>query len=54
MDTLRKERNKSSRGTKCWTVFHGLAVIAEELTESEADAFIESRRKQIVDLGVVR
>lgn len=54
MDTLRKERNKHSRGAKCWTVFHGIVVIAEELTESEADALIESRRRALVDLGVVR
>lgn len=54
MDTLRKERNKASRGAKCWTVFHGMVVIAEELTESEADALIEQRRKSIVDMGVVR
>ena len=53
MDTLRKERNKFSRGVRCWTVFHGIAVIAEELTESEADALIELRRKSIVDLGVI-
>lgn len=54
MDSLRKERNKHSRGVRCWTVFHGIVVIAEELTESEADALIERRRKAIVDLGVVR
>ena len=54
MDTLRKERNKASRAAKCWTVFHGMVVIAEGLTESEADALIERRRKEIVDLGIVR
>lgn len=53
MDTLRKERNKFSRSARCWTVFHGTVVIAEELTESEADALVERRRKEIVDLGVV-
>jgi hypothetical protein len=51
MDTLRKERNKHSRSASCWTVFHGMVVIAEELTESEADAFIELRRKSIVNLN---
>lgn len=54
MDNLRKERNKHSRGAKCWTVFHGMVVIAEELTEAEADALIEQRRKSIVDLRDAR
>jgi hypothetical protein len=50
MDTLRKERNKFSHGTNCWTVFHGMVVIAEELTESEADALIAQRRENTVNL----
>lgn len=54
MDNLRKERNMHSRGAKCWTVFHGNVVIAEELTEAEADALIKQRRKSIVDLRDAR
>jgi hypothetical protein len=46
MDKLRKEKNKASRGTNCWTVFDGMVTKGEGLTESEADALIARCRAE--------
>ncbi|HBO5502825.1 hypothetical protein [Pseudomonas aeruginosa] len=51
MSNIRKERNKASKDAKCWTVLHGMFVVAEGLTEAEADALVASREATVVDLG---
>lgn len=54
MNSIRKERNKYAKGANCWTVFHGMVVIAEGLTEQEADALIKSREAATINLGVIK
>lgn len=54
MSNIRKERNKYAKGANCWTVMHGMVVVAEGLTEAEADALVKSRQQAQVQLGVIK
>ncbi|MEA5670449.1 hypothetical protein VA602_03745 [Pseudomonas sp. MH2] len=54
MTEIRKERNKHAKGANCWTVFHGMVVVKEGLTEAEADALIKARKETTIPLGFIK